>query len=354
MHDGDERTWRPHETEGSSLPTSPRRTTPVAAPEDNCGSCPRQANLPSWVHTRELRRRLTGPADPSRWHDDGFDTLGEAMTYAPPRTHLHRSFLYLDHDAVMNSLAMLEPDWTMTTTATRRPALSERPARRPRDERSAGGRAPLDPVHFAAFDAWQRHLEERHAFGTFDTWGEDVRNSLEVGHTLRFQAQTVLSPLVKLIMAMVSFAADRSDPDSFLDGDRATTERNVAQMRKLDSLLKDADGTRGLSMYLDPPSGSQPRIVARLHERYLAAGLNQLEGEYEVIVQVESLLRRGEAESIVRLMRSGTAMPIESEAIAKLAPALAGTARKIGVELSEGDVTFTYPTVFVQPIAIYR
>jgi len=26
----------------------------------------------------------------------------------------------------------------------------------------------------------------------------------------------------------------------------------------------------------------------------------------------------------------------------------------MGVELSDGDVTFTYPTVLVQPIAIYR
>lgn len=276
------------------------------------------------------------------------------MTYAPPRTHLHRSFLYLDHDAVMNSLAMLEPDWTMSRTAARRPAWSERPVPRPGDDRSAAGRARPDPVDFAAFDAWRRHLEERHAFGTFDTWDEDVRNSLEVGHTLRFQAQTVLTPLVKLITSMVSFATDRSDPDSLLSGDHVATERNTAQMRKLESLLKDADGTRRLSMYLEPRSGSQPRIVARLHERYLAAGLNQLEGEYQAIVQVESLLRRGESENIVRLMRSGAAMPIETDTIAKLAPALTAPARKMGVELTEGDVTFSYPTVFVQPIAIYR
>lgn len=29
-----------------------------------------------------------------------------------------------------------------------------------------------------SFDAWRRHLEERHAFGTFDPWDEGVRNSL--------------------------------------------------------------------------------------------------------------------------------------------------------------------------------
>ncbi len=276
------------------------------------------------------------------------------MSYTPPQAHLHRAFLYLDHDAVMNSLAMLEPDWSGSGATARRPAWPERPGARPGDDRSAAGRGRPDPMHFAAFDAWRRHLEERHAFGTFDTWDEGVRNSLEVGHTLRFRAQTVLSPLVKLITAMVSFATDRADPDSLLAGDRAGTERSTEQMRKLGSLLKDADGTRRLSMYLEPPSGSQPRIVARLHERYLAAGLNQLEGEYEVIVQVESLLRSGESENIVRVMRSGAAMPIETEAITKLAPTLAAPARKMGVELSDGDVTFTYPTVFVQPIAIYR
>lgn len=56
----------------------------------------------------------------------------------------------------------------------------------------------------------------------------------------------------------------------------------------------------------------------------------------------------------MRVMRSGAATPIEIEAITKLAATLAAPARKMGVELSDGDVTFTYPTVFVQPIAIYR
>ena len=276
------------------------------------------------------------------------------MTYAPPRAHLHRSFLYLDHDAVLHSLAMLEPDWTMTRTATRRSAWAERATTRAAEERSTAGRSRPGPVHFAAFDAWERHLEERHAFGTFDTWDEDVRNSLEVGHTLRFQARTVLSPLVKLITAMVSFATGRNDPASLLAGERAAPERGTEQILKLGSLLEDSDGTRQLSVYLEPPSGSQPRIVARLHERYLAAGMNQLEGDYQVVVQVESLLRQGESENIVRILRSGTAMPIETETIAKLGPALTGPARKVGVELTEGDVTFSYPTVFVQPIAIYR
>lgn len=93
-------------------------------------------------------------------------------------------------------------------------------------------------------------------------------------------------------------------------------------MHKLGSHLKDADGSRSLSMYLEHPSGSQPRAVARLHERYLVAGLNQLEGQ----------------------------------AIATLAPTFAAPARNMGVELSDGygDVTFTYPTVFVQTIATYR
>lgn len=119
------------------------------------------------------------------------------MRYAPPRAHLHRSFLYLDHDAVVNSLAMLEPDWTAPRNTPRRSAWSERAVARTGDDRPAAAGDRLDSMYCAAFDAWLRHLEDRHAFGTFDTWDEEVRNSLEVGHTLRFPAQTILTPLVK-------------------------------------------------------------------------------------------------------------------------------------------------------------
>ena len=276
------------------------------------------------------------------------------MTYQQPRAHLHRSFLYLDHDAVRNALAMLEPEWGGPRPAERRPTWSQRSVTSTGSSRAGTDEQRADPLHFAAFDAWQRHLEERHAFGTFDTWDESVRDSLEVGHTLRFPARTVLTPLVKTISAMVSFASGTEDPNSLLARDTASTARLGAQVRKLESLLKETDGTRRLSVYLEPPSGSHPRIVARVHERYLVAGQNQLEGDYQVVVQVESLLRHGESENIVRLMGSGPAIPIETDAITQLAPTLAAPARKLGVELTEGDITFTYPTVFVQPIAIYR
>lgn len=277
------------------------------------------------------------------------------MTYQQPRAHLHRSFLYLDHDAVCNALAMLEPEWAGRGTGLRGPAWPRRTPRTTRGtHRQQDEQQQPDPLRFAAFDAWRAHLEERHAIGTFDTWDESVRDQLEVGHTLRFRAHTVLTPMVKSIDAIARFAAGTRDPNSFLARDTASTERFAGPARKLESLLKEPDGTRRLSMYLEPPSGSQPRIVARVHERYLVTGQNQLDGDYEVIVQVEALLRHGETENIVRIMGSGPALRIETDAIAKIAPTLTEPARKLSVELTEGDITFTYPTVFVQPIAIYR
>ena len=53
-------------------------------------------------------------------------------------------------------------------------------------------------------------------------------------------------------------------------------------------------------------------------------------------------------------LHTGPALPIKTDAIAKIAPTLTEPARKLGAELTEGDITFTYPTVFVQPIGIYR
>ena len=92
------------------------------------------------------------------------------MTYTQPRAQLHRSFLYLDHDAVSNALAMLKPDWADPRSAARRPAWPERAITRAGGARPGTSPERSDPLRFAAFDAWLRHLEDRHAFGSFDTW----------------------------------------------------------------------------------------------------------------------------------------------------------------------------------------
>ena len=113
--------------------------------------------------------------------------------------------------------------------------------------------------------------------------------------------------LMRTRFGPMRFAAGTRDPNSFLARDTGSTERFAGPSRKLESPLKEPDGTRRLSMYLEPPSGSQPRVVARVHERYLVTGQNQLDGDYEVIVQVEALLRHGETENIVRIMGSGCA-----------------------------------------------
>lgn len=44
------------------------------------------------------------------------------MAHTQSHAHLHRSFLYLDHDAASNAPAMLEPDSSDPRSASPRPA----------------------------------------------------------------------------------------------------------------------------------------------------------------------------------------------------------------------------------------
>jgi hypothetical protein len=74
----------------------------------------------------------------------------------------------------------------------------------------------LTRTYFSAFEAWYERMAADEALGEFDAWDIEVRDAIDVGDTIRFQADVVLSPLYHVIAAYTSFVKDSSNPASVL------------------------------------------------------------------------------------------------------------------------------------------
>lgn len=287
-------------------------------------------------------------------------------SYSKPQKRLHHEFIYLNHESVLNALSAFEAgavDQILLKTSKGREGGAE--AGVSAGPIKAGGKKGKQETvqeelirsrtWFSAFDAWHNYLERNDAVGTFDEWDEGVRDALAVGDTIKFEAHIVLSPLHKIISAYLSFVSGSTQPGSpFKPATAAAAKENAKTARMMEGWITGKGGHKNLSVYLQPGLIAEPRILARLDERFMIGGLDAVEGEYTVIAQVDSVLREDEQVSIIRLLRDAPPTPIEIETVTEGVLKMADAAKEMGVELGEGDVTFSHPTVLVRPLAIYR
>ena len=183
--------------------------------------------------------------------------------YQAPKRRLHREFLYLDHETVLNSLSAIEAGKIdkiiQKVSQAREGGLEAALAAGP--VRGGGKRKKVAEVEeelvktrtwFSAFEEWYRHLSENGGIGMlYDAWDEDVRDALRVGDTLEFTADVTLAPLHKLIRTFVSFA-DRASSGMFgeLEGAQLTETKESAAM--MATWLGGSSKRMSLPVYLRP------------------------------------------------------------------------------------------------------
>ncbi|HXG40697.1 MAG TPA: hypothetical protein VNJ28_07110 [Candidatus Limnocylindrales bacterium] len=288
--------------------------------------------------------------------------------YRPPKQQLHRDFVYLDHDSVLNSLSALEAgridDIIQKTTealdGSIQAGLNAGPLK------GGAGRKKVSEIqqelvrkrtNFSAFEAWYSKLKSESGIGRFDVWDLDVRNQLEVGHVVEFRALVRLSPLHLLFATLSAYAglASPTNPVFKVARSEAVSLRETAKI--VDQWLGGSRGNRSLSVYIEPvPSGSNsPTIVGRVAEKYLTRELHELDGPFIVVVQIENVLDRNQELAAIRVIRDAPATPIETRSIATALASFQGeVSETMGVPITETDITYRYPTVVCRPIAIYR
>lgn len=261
--------------------------------------------------------------------------------YRPPKKHLHREFLYLNHDTVLNSLSALEAgkvdEIIQKVVEAKEGGLEATVGSGP--VRGGGGKRKKASIEeelvktrtwFSAFDAWHSYLTDAEAIGTFDEWDQDVRDALSVGDTLEFSAQLRLSPVHKVFRTFLAFAANAAKPDHVF----AQRGAELRETRKIARMVVEWMGGRDkpthLPMYVQPGGVAEPRIVAGLQDRYLMGEHENIEGTFTVVGQVAALLSGAEVESPIRIIRDVPPTQSEVDTISEALKTLIAPARELG------------------------
>jgi hypothetical protein len=285
--------------------------------------------------------------------------------YKAPRARLHRDFLYLDHDTIINSLSAIEAgkidEIIQKVNEAREGGFEGSVGAGPL--KGGGGKKRAAKIEeelvktrtwFSAFDAWHRHLVDHDAIGTFDVWDLDVREALTIGDTLEFLADVVLSPVHKLFRTFLSYADSAGKPGSQFHQRGAELAETKASARAMTEWMGGRDKPTHLPTYLLPGGIAEPRIVARLKDEYITGDRAQVESTYTVVGQVAALLANDQVESIIRVIRDVPPTPREVETISDAMTHFIDAGRELGVEFDSTDITIPAPAVIVRPIAIFQ
>lgn len=91
--------------------------------------------------------------------------------------------------------------------------------------------------------------------------------------------------------------------------------------------------------------------MAGLDEQYLVGG-GRVAGEFTVIGQIESFLKKGERFPALRVVRDTPPTTLEVSTLTTGMTNMIEPAASLGVNLTEDDIVFEYLTVALHPVAI--
>lgn len=285
--------------------------------------------------------------------------------YNKPKTRLHREFLYLNSDTVINSLSAFESgavDAIIEKVSEAREGGAEA-AIGYGAAKVSGGKKKSSNVeeeltrsrtNFSAFEGWYQHLKQADALGELTGWDLDTRNEIEVGDTIEFKAQITLSPVQRVFLTYIDFANEVSNPDSPFKQPAAQAAETKKQARMMSNWMKGRGSGNSIMVSLAPTGVGDPRVIARLDEAYLVGGTQQVEGDFTVLAQVQSLIVDGDAVPAIRVLRETPPTPKETEVITDALQGFIEPAAGLGVTITPDDITLSYPGVILHPIAIFR
>lgn len=286
--------------------------------------------------------------------------------YKSPEKRVHREFLYLDSDTVVNSLSALEAgkidEIIQKANEAREGGFGV--GLRAGGAEASGSKKKSSIVEeelvitrtmFSAFQAWHDRLSEEGAFGSLDGWSLEISNEIAVGDTIEFTAKVTMAPLHLLVRSFLLFAKQASNQDSPMaqQGQELKETKKSARMVSLIAGIKE-DGNNKLPVYLAPNSVSEPRVLASLDERYMVRSNEDVEGVFTVIAQVEHMLNEGEEVAVTRFFSGLPPTPLEIKTTSEAWQHMIEPAKELGVDIKMDDITVPYPAVIVRPIAIFR
>ena len=287
------------------------------------------------------------------------------MSYKGPKKHLHREFLYLNHETIVNSLSALEAgkidEIIQKANEAREGGFTGGLSAGPLE--ATGGKRKTGSIEeemvrtrtiFSAFDAWSRYLSDADAIGTLSSWGPDTREQLATGDTLQFEGRLTLTPIHQILRTFINFAEQASVPGSVFQQKGEDLKETKRTARMMETWLGGKDAASHYPVYIAPFETTDPKMIARLDETFMLSPKEGINGVYKVIAQVDEILREGDEISAVRILREVPPTAMEIETIGEALRNFIEPAKDLGVEITEHDLLVPHPAVVLRPIAIYR
>jgi archaellum component FlaC len=288
------------------------------------------------------------------------------MPYQKPKSRLHREFLYLDNETVVNSLSALEAgkvDEIIQKINEAREGGFTGALNVPGAEVS-GGKKKTGSVEeelvrtrttFSAFESWYSTLKGSEAFGTFDEWNEDVRDSLSVGDTLEFQAEIELTPIHLLFRTYLAWAAATEQPGSPFQQKGQELSETKATSKKMRAFVEGGvPGSSVYPVYLRPFGVDSPRMIGTLVGEHIVRAKDGIQGEYRVIAQVDQIIDSGFGVPAIRILGDVPPTKLEVDSVKEALENFIEPAKAIGLDITSADLMLPPPVVVVRPIAVYR
>lgn len=283
--------------------------------------------------------------------------------YQKPEKKVHRGFVYLDDETVINSLSAVESgkiDEVVAKVNSAREGgfgggIGVHGAKLEGAKKSTSAfeeEMVRTRTRFSVFEIWYQSLMENKAIGRFDGWGPDALDGVKSGDTIEFRANCEAAPLQTLLRLFLWFAEKAKEQGHFFSQKGEELKSTKEGERNIRILL---EGNADQVVVLAKPLGADgPKVGMSVRQEWLIGSLGRLGGEYTVIAQVDRLVSQDEEFPAVRLTEDVAATPMEVTLMKEALDNFVGPAKELGVTITDNEATIAGPALWLEPIAIFR
>lgn len=283
--------------------------------------------------------------------------------YKGPSMKVHRGFVYLDDETVINSLSAVESgkiDEVVAKVNTAREGgwgggVGIQGAKVEGAKKTQSGfeeEMVRTRTRFSVFELWYQSLTENKAIGRFEGWGPQALDGVKSGDTVEFRAWCEPAPLQTLLRLFLWFADKAKSQGHFFSQKGQELAATKEAERNIRVLL---EGNADEVIFVAKPLGDiGPTVAMAVQQQWLIGTLGRVGGEYTVIAQVDRIIEGGDEFPAIRLTQDVGPTPLEVGLMKEALSNFVEPAKELGMTITDNEATISGPALWLEPIAIFR
>jgi hypothetical protein len=283
--------------------------------------------------------------------------------YKSPSKRVHRGFVYLDDETVINSLSAVESgkiDEVVAKVNSAREGgfgggvgIQGAKLEGARKSTSAFEEEMVRTrTRFSVFELWYQGLVDNKAIGTFDGWGPEALDGVRSGDTVEFRAVCEVAPIQTLLRMYMWFVSKAKSQGHFFSQKGQELAETKASEKNVQMFL---EGNQEEVILLARPLGDEgPKVAMAVQERWMIGSLGRLGGEYTIIAQVDRVIGAEDEFPAIRLTQDVAPTPLEVDTMKTALAEFIEPAAGLGVTITENEATIPGPALWLEPLAIFR